>query len=153
MNTVSNDQWAALCEQQHARAMAGDAAAATWCAKHQPEGATGGTRPATTLDELTDVEREKLSHFLLLRDADLAAFPSGLHAWPKIVAFCENLLAGTATAQDLKAFARAVASIGSFDNYARTAGKCPELSDVSRNEEINAGLERILARLDGEKTE
>jgi hypothetical protein len=36
MNTVSNDQWAALCEQQHARAMAGDSAAATWCAKHQP---------------------------------------------------------------------------------------------------------------------
>lgn len=36
MNTTPPDDWLALARRQHARAMAGDQRAASWCAKHAP---------------------------------------------------------------------------------------------------------------------
>lgn len=141
--TLAPDAWQTLCQQQHARALAGDQQAAKWCAQHAPV-SDSEVKPATDLEQLTPTERVKLSNVLQLRDADLAHFPMGHGQWPKVIDFCQKLVTGAATPKDVRVFARAVANIGGLETYASTAGQVPEFCDLSRNAEESAKLQSIL---------
>ncbi len=147
--TVTTNDWQKLCESQMQRALAGDAKAAQWVAAHKPVEAGSDVEPVNDLEEMTLTERKKLSRFLLLRDSQLAHFPSGLLEWPRVIDAVEKLVHGEATPKDLRELGRAVANIGGLHCYARTV--TPAFSDVSKNAEEDAKLQSILDALQLER--